>query len=393
VKRHVAPAPPDPSGPPESTLPVAIVGTCAFLGVYAPQPLLPLLARTFEVGEARAGLTISGLTLGVAVGAPVAGALSDRLGRVPFVLGGTILAGVFTLLGALAPTLGALVALRFAQGLAVAGVLAVVMGYVGDEWPERPASAMSAYVTGSVLGGFLGRFLAGIAAATIGWRPGFALLGALEIAAGVWARRALPPSRRFVPAPPTPLAARLGALRDPRLVAAYAVGFQVLFALVATFTYVGFHLDRPPYSLGPGALASIFAVYLLGLVVTPVGGRFVDRVGHRLGLVGALAMSLAGLALTLLPSLAAIVAGLALASSGIFVAQAAATSFVGANARGGRAAASGLYLSFYYAGGAAGAVVPAAALAHGGWPACVALIAAVELATGVVAAFGWRARA
>ena len=373
-----------------STLPVLIVGTCAFLGMYAPQPLLPLFARSFGVGEARAGLTISGLTLGIAIGAPIAGALSDRFGRTPFVLGGTILTGLLTLLGAFAPSLDALVAARFAQGLAVEGVLAVVMGYVGDEWPDRPASAMSAYVTGSVLGGFLGRFFSGLAAATIGWRSGLFLIGLLEVGAGIWARRTLPPSRRFVPAPRVSFAAGLAALRDARLLAAYAVGFLVLFVLVATFTYVGFHLDRPPYSLGPGALASVFAVYLLGLVVTPVGGRFVDRVGHRRGFAGSVAMSLVGLALTLSTSLPVLIAGLALMSSGMFVAQAAATSFVGANARSGRAAASGLYLSFYYAGGAVGAVLPAAVFARGGWPACVALVAGVEVVTAVIAAVGWR---
>lgn len=378
--------------PARSTVPVFIVGTCAFLGMYSPQPLLPLFARSFAATEAQAGLTISGLTLGIALGAPVAGALSDRHGRTPFVLGGTALAGLLTLLGAFAPSLGALVAARFLQGLAVAGVLAVVMGYVGDEWPDRPASAMSAYVTGSVLGGFLGRFVSGVAAATVGWRAGLFGIGLTMIAAAFWARRALPPSTRFVPAPRVSFDAALAALRDARLVAAYAVGFLVLFVLVAVFTYVGFHLDRPPFSLGPGALASIFAVYLLGLVVTPVGGRFVDRVGHRRGLAGSVALSLAGLVMTLASSLPVIVAGLALASSGMFVAQAAATSYVGANARRGRAAASGLYLSFYYAGGAVGAVAPAVAFARGGWPACVALVAVVELATACIAAIGWRAR-
>jgi predicted MFS family arabinose efflux permease len=375
---------------PRSTVPVFIVGTCAFLGMYAPQPLLPLFARTFGASEARASLTISGLTLGIAVGAPIAGALSDRHGRTPFVLGGTLLTGLLTLAGAFAPTLGALVAARFAQGLAVAGVLAVVMGYVGDEWPDRPASAMSAYVTGSVLGGYLGRFLSGVAAATIGWRAGLAGIGLTMLGAGFWARRTLPPSRRFVPAPRVSFDAALAALRDARLLAAYAVGFLVLFVLVATFTYVGFHLDRPPFSLGPGALASIFTVYLLGLVVTPAGGRFVDRVGHRRGLAASVALSLVGLGMTLAGSLLVIIVGLALMSSGMFVAQAAATSFVGANARGGRAAASGLYLSFYYAGGAVGAVVPSLAFARGGWPACVALVAAVEVATAAIAAVGWR---
>jgi predicted MFS family arabinose efflux permease len=375
-----------------STLPVATAGACAFLGVYAPQPLLPMLSRAFAVREQRAALVISALTLGVAFAAPLAGAASDRHGRVPFVVRGLAGAGLATLLAAAAPSLPWLVALRFVQGVSVAAIVAVAMAYVGDEWPERPGAAMSAYVTGTVLGGFLGRAVAGAAAATLGWRAAFAALGAMTLAGAGFVRAGLPPSRRFTAAPPLPLASRLAPLRDPRLVAAFVVGAGVLFTLVATFTYVGFHLDRPPYSLGPGALGALFAVYLLGLVVTPLGGRLVDRAGHRAALVGAAAMSSLGLALTLVPHLAAIVLGLALASSGTFVAQATATSFVGTRATGGRAAASGLYLSFYYAGGALGAVAPARAYEAAGWPGCIALLVAVQLATAAVAAVGWRAR-
>ena len=58
-----------------------------------------------------------------------------------------------------------------------------------------------------------------------------------------------------------------------------------------------------------------------------------------------------------------------------------------------RGAASGLYVSLYYLGGAAGGVVPAAAWHVGGWPACVGLIALVQVATIAVARIAWRSPA
>ena len=63
--------------------------------------------------------------------------------------------------------------------------------------------------------------------------------------------------------------------------ATFLVGFCVLFSLVGVFTYVTFHLAAPPYSLLPGALGSIFFVYLAGVVMTPLAGRAIDRFGHR----------------------------------------------------------------------------------------------------------------
>jgi YNFM family putative membrane transporter len=51
--------------------------------------------------------------------------------------------------------------------------------------------------------------------------------------------------------------------------------------------------------------------------------------------------------------------------------QSCATSHVAVTARQGRSSAVGLYVTFYYVGGALGAVVPGYAWAAAGWPGCV----------------------
>ena len=103
----------------------------------------------------------------------------------------------------------------------------------------------------------------------------------------------------------------------------------MLFTLVATFTYVTFHLAAPPYRLGPLAISFIFFTYLIGAAITPPCGRIIDRYGHRTALAVAMATGIAGMLLTLVPELYAVVAGLALCCSGVFVAQATTTSYIG----------------------------------------------------------------
>src|SRR5207249_1242379 len=98
----------------------------------------------------------------------------------------------------------------------------------------------------------------------------------------------------------------------------------------AIFTYVTFYLAAPPYGLSTAALGWLFAVYLIGAVVTLYGGRWIDTYGHRAGLVSAMAIGGTGALLTLAPSLAAIVIGLALASTGVFIAQTTTSSYIGA---------------------------------------------------------------
>jgi predicted MFS family arabinose efflux permease len=76
----------------------------------------------------------------------------------------------------------------------------------------------------------------------------------------------------------------------------------------------------------------------------------------------------------------------------VFVSQAASTAFLRVVAPAGdRPAASGLYVSAYYLGGAAGGILPAVAWHLGGWPACVALVAVFQLATIALVWRFWRA--
>jgi len=101
-------------------------------------------------------------------------------------------------------------------------------------------------------------------------------------------------------------------------------------------------------------------------------------------------IGMAGAVLTLIHMLPAIVVGLTLGSAGVFIAQAAATSHVGATASEGRGLAIGLYSLCYYVGGSAGGSVPGFLWDAGGWPACVALVIAVQALTIVMAFAFWR---
>src|SRR6185369_18051296 len=182
--------------------------------------------------------------------------------------------------------------------------------------------ATAAYMTGTILGGFTGRAVAGLVAADVSWHASFVALAILTGGVAMVLTMWLPhePVRHTVHGVKTGRGSIGHLVRNRRLVATCGVGFSVLFTQVAMFTYVTFHLAAPPYSLSTVALGWLFVVYLVGIVITPFGGRWIDRYGHRTGLVMAMALGAAGALLTLAPWLPVIVAGLALCSSGVFIA-------------------------------------------------------------------------
>ncbi len=362
---------------------VTIAGACTFLNVYCTQPLLPFFQRFFHASEIAVSLTVGVTALAVALTAPFTGMLAETIGRKKVIVPALFAMAVPTLLAATAHSLPALIAWRFAQGLFVPGVIVVMMAYINEEFAGRVGTVMAAYVAGTVFGGFLGRFLTGVIATHWNWRAAFVTLGILDLFGALAVRQWLPLAVNFVPAKHVFRSLRdtWGHLRNPRLLAICGLGFTILLSLVGVFTYVSFYLAQPPFNLTPAELGGIFFVYLLGCVVTPLSGRFLDRHGFRRTLLLSFSMCLGGLGLTLIHSLATVIAGLAVFSSGIFVSQSAATVLTGQVAGRARSAAAGLYVTFYYVGGTAGAALTAWFWLRGGWPACVGLFAVASLLT------------
>ncbi|MEO1293056.1 MAG: MFS transporter, partial [Pseudomonadota bacterium] len=165
-------------------------------------------------------------------------------------------------------------------------------------------------------------------------------------------------------------------LGNPKLRASFGIGFILLFAFVGAFTYVNFVLVEPPFSLSQSFIGLVYLVFLPSLVTTPIAGGVAQRYGARMVFWVSIGTSLCGLALLLLPSLSAVLAGLAIVGAGLFFAQAAATGYVGRTATRDNAAANGLYLTSYYLGGLAGALLLGEVFIAAGWTTVVATIAA-----------------
>src|SRR5262245_26614834 len=140
-----------------------LAGFAAFLDLYSTQPLLPMLARVFQASRFAVSLTITAPTVAVAVSAPLVGRFADRFGRRRTIVGSAFALAAATLLAATASSLRQLVMWRFVQGLFTPGLFAVTIAYIHEEWPvARTGRATAAYVSGTVIGGVVGRSLSGV---------------------------------------------------------------------------------------------------------------------------------------------------------------------------------------------------------------------------------------
>ena len=109
-------------------------------------------------------------------------------------------------------------------------------------------------------------------------------------------------------------------------------------------------------------------------------------------MVRVIALWIAGIALTLSASLPLIVLGLAIGAGCGLMCQAISTGYVTITAKVGRSSAVGLYVTSFYIGGSFGAALGGVAYTIGGWPACVAMVAAMLVVMASIVFFGWAKR-
>ncbi|HLH93257.1 MAG TPA: MFS transporter [Xanthobacteraceae bacterium] len=373
-------------------LAVAINGFCTFLNLYSPQALLPELSHEFGASAAQISTIMTASTLAVALTAPVTGAIADVMGRKRVIVIALFAVSVPTIMVIFAATVPGFAAWRFVQGLFLPAIFAVTVAYIGDEWPPTEVSGVAGvYVTGASLGGFAGRMIPGALADWVGWRSAFVLLAAATFAAAILIIFILPREKRFVRSRgfADSGAQMLRHLRNPQLVATYAVGFGTLFNFIATFTYISFHLAAPPYDFSATLLGGLFFTYLGGTAIAPWTGRFIAGFGRRNFVLGLIAIWIAGAALLLAPQLGVILAGLLVCATCGMLCQSVSTGYITLIAREGRSSAVGLYVTCFYAGGSMGAFLPGLTWASAGWPAAVAMLIAMQVIMGAVVWFAW----
>ena len=367
-------------------------GFATFALLYCVQPLMPVFARDFHLTAAQSSLSLS-LTAGLLAPAMiVAGAFSEAHGRKRMMVGSLLASSILTLLSAFAPRWNLFLLTRAIAGITFAGLPAVSMAYLSEEvHPGSIGLAMGLAIGGNGLGGMVGRLLTSAITGYLSWRWAVGIIGTIGLVATGIFWRSLPPSRHFV-ARPLRVGPLLGSfwrqLRNPQLLALYAIGFLIMGAFVATYNYAMYHLLAPPYSMSQAAAGLIFVVYLFGIFSSAWIGARADRVGRRKMLMLMFAVMLAGVGLTLLRPLAFVIAGISVVTFGFFGGHSVASSWIGLRAAGAKAQASALYLFCYYMGASVGGSLGGLFWDQAHWPGVAGYVAGLLGLGLIVAAAG-----
>ena len=301
-------------------------------------------------------------------GLPVASA-SDRHGRRPFIVFGTLVAALGAAAVAFASGVAQLLAAAFVMGIGTTCIFAVGAAVLADYSTDsdRLAVFSSNFLLGWV-GGFCGSVGGGYLAAAIGGRTG--LRAALLLGAGAVALATIPALLLPRPRRPAVLPGGRGAgLLSPDLLKFGIPNLALAFGAGAMVRFFNLFFAAK-FGLGPGTIGAILASsYVVTAAAALAAPAIARRVGSIRFLIGSVALSLPFLAvITYVPFLGPVVVAFlarqALMNMGEPVYQAFAQGSVEPHRRG---ALNGMFAFSWNIGWFAGPAISGVLQVHGGF--------------------------
>ncbi|MDV2477565.1 multidrug effflux MFS transporter [Rhodococcus zopfii] len=280
-------------------VPAKLVATLALLAAVAPLaidmylPAFPEMAAEFGTSASAVQLTLTTFLVGLALGQLAFGPLSDRFGRRPLLLVGTLVCAVFSAASALAPTIELLAAARFLQGFAGAAGIVLGRAVVSDR-AHGPAAAklFGLLVVVNAVAPVVAPLVGGTLVTNVGWRSVFWVLTGLSLlmfaCVVALVPETLPKEHRTTGGIAAMLRDARGILRNRRYVGytlAYGFSFGLMFAYMSASPFV----LQNVHGLSTGWYTVTFTANAIGLVIFSVvngavAGRFGERTTLRIGL-------------------------------------------------------------------------------------------------------------
>lgn len=250
--------------------------------------ILPHLRTTYSLDLSTAGLLITILWLGSAIGQLPSGILADRYSERKVMTASTILASMAILLVASSPNAIVLYAATGILGLGLSLYPIARITLLSHVYPERIGSALGVTMATGDIGQTILPPLAGFLAASVAWELGlgYVIPFILLTTIGIWIT---------VPTFETPSSVDamtrdntkyiLSKIRQPNIL------LMTLILLLFIFIWQSFSAFYPTYlveekDLTATAAAGLFGVFFAcGVVVKPIAGSAYDRIGMRLSLI------------------------------------------------------------------------------------------------------------
>jgi len=341
--------------------------------MYATQPLQPLLAKEFDVSMTKASTFTAVIMLFLAISPIIYGYIleSVKTKTVLKIALITLLITNFAL--SLANSYEVFLTIRTIEAIVIPAILTGAMTILAKD-KENTKLNMSIYVAATVFGGMVGRVFSGFIAEEFGWRIVFISLSfALLLAYYLISKIEFRGDAELVKPKMLDI---VHILKDKRYIVIYTLMFIVFFVFAGLLNILPFRIKELLPNTSETQIGLLYLGYGMGIIISLTIHKIINFFKKEIRTI------VAGLSIFLISTLMFLSTNALILFSvvfifcvGMFTIHTVSTRLANSLKASQRGLTSGMYLSFYYIGGAVGSIIPAIVYDKFGWNMTILLFA------------------
>jgi len=357
--------------------------------MYATQPLQPLLAKEFDITVIQASQFTAVILLFMAISPIIYGYILEKMYAKKMLINASFVLLITNICLGLSTNYEMFLFFRVCEGLVIPAILTSLMSILANIDKENVKFNMSIYVAATVFGGLIGRIFSGFIATTFAYEHVFYSLSFALLLSIILIKKLDYNGDATMIKPK--IDDVLNILKDRRFVIVYFVMFCVFFIFGGVLNVLPFRVKDISQSFSEFQISLLYLGYAMGILVSLNAKKIITFFKGEINTIL--------VAVVLFTAINVILANeniiylfllIFLLSIGMFTTHTVSTQLANSMKVSQKSLTSGMYLTFYYLGGALGSFIPSIIYKSFGWDIMVYIFGLISFVVVLVVFFNKR---
>jgi MFS transporter, YNFM family, putative membrane transport protein len=334
--------------------------------MYATQPLQPLLANEFDISIVKASQFTAVIMLFLAISPIIYGYILEKICAKKMLTVASFILLITNIFLGLSGSYEMFLFFRICEALVIPAILTALMSILANIDKDNIKFNMSIYVASTVFGGLVGRIFSGFIATNFSYEYVFYSLSfALFISLFLIQKLDYEGDATIVKPKLNDI---LNILKDKRFILVYFVMFFMFFVFAGVLNVLPFRVKDISESFSEFQISLLYLGYGMGIIVSLGSKRIIKFFKNEINTIFiSIVFFLFITAFLTNQDIIYLFILLFLFCIGMFTVHTVSTGLANSMKSSQKSLTSGMYLTFYYLGGASGSFIPSIIYEYYGW--------------------------
>lgn len=348
--------------------------------MYATQPLQPLLAKEFDISITKASQFTAIIMLFLAISPIIYGYILEKVNAKKMLINSSIILFITNIFLGLSSSYEFFLFFRTVEALVVPAILTSLMSILANIDKENIKFNMSIYVASTVFGGLIGRVFSGFIATNFSYQFVFYSLSLAILISIYFISKLSYEGEANIIKPQLSHISEI--LKDKKFSTVYILMFCVFFVFSGVLNILPFRVKEISSNVSEFQISLLYLGYGMGILVSLNSRKIINFFKNEINTV------LFGLVLFLFITIFLVIKDILilfllifLFCLGMFTVHSVSTGLANSMKESQKSLTSGMYLTFYYLGGAFGSYIPSIIYEKFGWNSVIYMFCAILIGT------------